>query len=303
LALVAASTREQREEYGRQLEDSDRAMKYLDPNPLVEVRSVTEQLKKEFLAQGLTWGAPVFLRQFKFKSFAAFLERQRRTKSAEEELLKCYRTDERGWRYRQPCDYMDKKSYLDVERNEPVNPVLEVWVKKGDRYVKFRSYKVCALSGTIGPKIVQGDDQSPEGVFRVSPKPFTAYYLALTVNYPSEFDVKTNPATRNRGGDVLIHGKCMSAGCTALSGQIPEVYSIVKASGAPAPFHVFPFPLSQENIDQAVAVPEFTKWKNFWQTLKAVHDDFEETDKLRTITVERSSAVPSFNGYRFKLSN
>ena len=278
------------------------AMKYLDPNPLVEVRNVTEQLKKEFLAEGLTWGAPVFLREFKFKSFGAYLQRQQRIKTSTEEFAKCYYTNEKGWRYRQPCDWMDKKLYLEVERAEPNDPVLELWVKKGDRYVKFRSYKVCALSGSLGAKIMQGDEMAPEGVFRVSPKAFTAYYLALTVNYPSEFDVKTNPRP-NRGGDVLIHGRCASIGCTAISGQIPEVYSIVKALGAPAPFHVFPFPMTQENIDQAVATPEFSKWKNFWQTLKPVHDDFEETNKLRTITVERSNAVPSYNGYRFKIAN
>jgi murein L,D-transpeptidase YafK len=48
--------------------------------------------------------------------------------------------------------------------------MLEVW--KQDRTGKFallNSYPICKFSGTLGPKMAQGDRQAPEG-FMTSPQ-------------------------------------------------------------------------------------------------------------------------------------
>ena len=45
---------------------------------------------------------------------------------------------------------------------------LEVWVDDGQRYRLFRTYPICTWSGTLGPKLRQGDGQSPEGFYRVA---------------------------------------------------------------------------------------------------------------------------------------
>ena len=44
---------------------------------------------------------------------------------------------------------------------------LEVWVKQkvAEKYKLFKTYKVCALAGTLGPKRMQGDYQVPEGFY------------------------------------------------------------------------------------------------------------------------------------------
>ena len=47
---------------------------------------------------------------------------------------------------------------------------LEIW-KKNDkgRYAHLKTYEICRFSGTLGPKKVEGDGQSPEGFYSVGP--------------------------------------------------------------------------------------------------------------------------------------
>lgn len=44
---------------------------------------------------------------------------------------------------------------------------LEIWIRRGDRYEQFKTYPICAYSGHRGPKLREGDSQSPEGFYRV----------------------------------------------------------------------------------------------------------------------------------------
>ncbi len=45
---------------------------------------------------------------------------------------------------------------------------LEIWKQKGDAYVLFATYPICHWSGTIGPKLRDGDRQAPEGFYTVT---------------------------------------------------------------------------------------------------------------------------------------
>src|SRR4051812_30086307 len=47
---------------------------------------------------------------------------------------------------------------------------LEVWVKsnKKDQYKLFKTYRVCAMAGSLGPKRMQGDYQVPEGFYYIN---------------------------------------------------------------------------------------------------------------------------------------
>src|SRR4051812_6855256 len=47
--------------------------------------------------------------------------------------------------------------------------ILQVWIKKGDRYERFRTYPICKFSGVLGPKLKEGDNQAPEGFYSVAP--------------------------------------------------------------------------------------------------------------------------------------
>jgi murein L,D-transpeptidase YafK len=59
---------------------------------------------------------------------------------------------------------------------------LEIWVKndRKDPYRLFKTYKVCALAGTLGPKRMGGDYQVPEGFYYINEfNPKSNYHLSL----------------------------------------------------------------------------------------------------------------------------
>ena len=124
---------------------------------------------------------------------------------------------------------------------------LEVWVKndRKDPYKLFKTYKVCALAGTLGPKRMGGDYQVPEGFYYINEfNPRSNYHLSLGLNYPNISDRILSDAI-NPGGDIYIHGSCVTVGCIPLTdAMIEEVYIITahaKDQGQDfIPVHIFP---------------------------------------------------------------
>ncbi|MCF6245665.1 MAG: hypothetical protein L3J43_11605, partial [Sulfurovum sp.] len=69
--------------------------------------------------------------------------------------------------------------------------LLEVWMKVKDDYVLFKHYPICKYSGYLGPKLKQGDKQSPEGFYKVTRRllnPNSKYHLAFNLGYPNKYD-------------------------------------------------------------------------------------------------------------------
>lgn len=103
---------------------------------------------------------------------------------------------------------------------------LEVWVSD-DRspLQRLKSYPILGASGTLGPKLREGDRQVPEGLYRLeSLNPNSLYHVALRVNYPNAFDKAKGSldGRRNLGGDIMIHGKRCSIGCLAMGDDAAE---------------------------------------------------------------------------------
>src|ERR1700746_2581259 len=68
---------------------------------------------------------------------------------------------------------------------------VEVWLRSKEKkeYTLFKTYNICAESGTLGPKRQQGDGQVPEGFYNVAAfNPYSSYYLSLGVSYPNASD-------------------------------------------------------------------------------------------------------------------
>lgn len=124
---------------------------------------------------------------------------------------------------------------------------LEIWVKneKKDPYKLFKSYRVCALAGTLGPKRIEGDYQVPEGFYYINEfNPRSTYHLSLGLNYPNHSDKILSDAFQP-GGEIYIHGSCVTVGCIPLTDpMIEEVYIITahaKDQGQDfIPVHIFP---------------------------------------------------------------
>jgi murein L,D-transpeptidase YafK len=94
------------------------------------------------------------------------------------------------------------------------------------------------------------------------------------------------------GGDIFIHGGCRTEGCIAVTDEgIKELYWIsveARAAGQRTlPVHIFPFRLTEEDLDIAANVyanePGLIR---FWRSLQAGFAHFERTRTLPGITVD-----------------
>jgi len=150
---------------------------------------------------------------------------------------------------------------------------LELWVKNGEKFKLFKKYFICDLSGTLGPKVREGDRQAPEGFYSVAPdqlNPWSKHHLSFNLGYPNEYDI----AYQRTGSGLMVHGKCNSIGCFAMSNfRIEEIYTIADIAllhGQESfPVHIFPFRMTEQNLQKHQG-----KWTPFWRNLKEGYDFF-----------------------------
>lgn len=173
---------------------------------------------------------------------------------------------------------------------------LEAWARNNNKepYRLIKVFPVCALSGRLGPKREQGDYQVPEGFYYINEfKPASNYHLALGLNYPNLSDLHYSDSMRP-GGDIDIHGSCITVGCIPVKNTpMEEVYvlaALAKNEGADyIPVHIFPIrynvPSSVDYFLKMTATdPGYQK---FAINLKSVFDYFETNKKLPVIGVSK----------------
>jgi len=162
--------------------------------------------------------------------------------------------------------------------------VLEVWIGKNGKYVLFHAYPICTYSGRLGPKIREGDNQAPEGFYRIGLNqlnPQSSYHLAFNLGYPNAYD-----RANGRTGDFLmVHGNCVSIGCYAMGdAAIEEIYTLMDIalhSGQKnIDVHVFPF-----RFDSTKIVWQNSEWQPFWSDLKTGFDAFDRSKTPPSISV------------------
>jgi hypothetical protein len=97
------------------------------------------------------------------------------------------------------------------------------------------SFAVLAASGGPGPKLREGDNQVPEGLYRIALlNPNSLFHVSLRVDYPNADDRDHGRAEgRDRlGGDIMIHGGRASIGCIAIGDPaIEEVFTLAERVG------------------------------------------------------------------------
>lgn len=103
----------------------------------------------------------------------------------------------------------------------------------GDKPWRFvKRYPVLAASGTLGPKLVEGDGQVPEGIYSAEfLNANSRFHLSIRLNYPNVFDRRMARADQRTrlGGDIMIHGNAVSAGCLAMGDEAAEDLFILSA--------------------------------------------------------------------------
>lgn len=171
--------------------------------------------------------------------------------------------------------------------------VLEVWVQDthSDTFKHFKTYDICYFSGGLGPKVKEGDRQSPEGFYFVGPQqlnPWSKYHLSFNLGYPNAYD----KAHQRTGSALMIHGSCVSIGCYAMTNKyIDEIYTLAHAAlHAGQPFfrvHAFPFKLNAERLKKERS----NKWYAFWLNLKEGYDYFNTHRRPPNVQVIKGQYV------------
>lgn len=163
---------------------------------------------------------------------------------------------------------------------------LEVWASSGvsGALTKIATYKICYASGELGPKREEGDAQVPEGYYRIGYfNPASSYHLSMLVSYPNASDAVFG--TRgNLGGEIMIHGSCVSIGCLAMSDErIEELWVMARSARRPVHVHLYPTRDMQGLLDSGKQ-PEHHE---FWRDIKEGYDHFEKDKVLPKVSIGR----------------
>lgn len=199
-----------------------------------------------------------------------------------------------------------KKQFAAVKLNWPAKDMyvrsfkydsqLEVWVRNtsAEPYKLFKTYKICALSGTLGPKRMEGDYQVPEGFYYINEfNPKSMYHLSLGLNYPNASDLLLSDSIKP-GSDIYIHGSCVTVGCIPIQNdQIEELYVLASHARNQGqdfiPVHIYPVRFSNNRSQEYLSrnSKEDSDYQKFSTRLKEVYDFFEEHKKLPLISVNK----------------
>jgi murein L,D-transpeptidase YafK len=152
---------------------------------------------------------------------------------------------------------------------------IEFWMQRASKFELALAYPLCAWSGALGPKLKEGDRQSPEGFYFASTrnlKPDSAYHRAINVGFPNAFDQSLG----RTGSALMIHGSCVSVGCYAIrDAAVDDLFRIavaaLDAGQDRIPIHIFPFRMTEANL----ALHAQSPWIGFWRNLKEGDDLFQ----------------------------
>lgn len=154
-------------------------------------------------------------------------------------------------------------------------------------YQHVHTWSIAGLSGKLGPKLKEGDGQSPEGFYDIKVgqlHPSSKYHLAFNVGYPNAFD----KSLERTGSFIMVHGSTGSIGCLAMTDSyIEEIYTLVSAAlkggkQSSVQLHMFPFHMETENMSLHQESPHFP----FWLNLKEGYDFFQSHKTVPHISVE-----------------
>ena len=158
-----------------------------------------------------------------------------------------------------------------------------------------RNFPICAASGDLGPKARAGDGQVPEGYYKVDRfNPRSSYHVSLGLDYPNALD-KARAGGDPPGGDIFIHGGCVTIGCMPLDDEPMEALYVVAVLARDRgqnviPVHVFPFRYGTPEAvrHMAEAPPEL---RVFWESIAPGFVDFAKTHVPSKVRVTKRGYV------------
>lgn len=236
---------------------------------------------------------PVFAQSLALKSssaYASFIDYQKTFPHANEALQNKEDTLQKQFAakgLKWPAKYIYIRSFK-------YDSQMEVWVKNEikEPFQLFKTYKICALAGTLGPKRMEGDYQVPEGFYYINEfNPKSTYYLSLGINYPNASDQILSDSLQP-GSDIYIHGSCVTVGCIPITDQqIDELYILAayaKNMGQDfIPVHIFPIRFDvQKSVDYLKNLDkDDATLKKFASRMEDAFDYFEKYRQLPVVAI------------------
>ncbi|MBK1792117.1 L,D-transpeptidase family protein [Persicirhabdus sediminis] len=112
---------------------------------------------------------------------------------------------------------------------------LELWKQRESGWEMVCSYPFTGYSGTLGPKLEEGDGQIPEGIYQIEYlNPNSSYHLSIKLDYPNSFDRKMADVDGREelGFDIFIHGSSATIGCIPIGDEaIEELFYLIAKNG------------------------------------------------------------------------
>lgn len=115
--------------------------------------------------------------------------------------------------------------------------LLELWGHRDSKSEPelLRVYAFTGFSGTLGPKLREGDRQIPEGIYRIEYlNPHSSYHRSMKLDYPNAWDRAKGQADERTqlGFDIFIHGSFLTIGCIPIGDEaIEELFTVVEDFG------------------------------------------------------------------------
>lgn len=163
---------------------------------------------------------------------------------------------------------------------------LELWVQEADKsWQILKSYHIFGMSGELGTKTAEGDEQAPEGFYRVYPhsmNPRSKFHLSFNIGYPNAYDRKLG----RTGSFIMVHGDILSIGCFAMTdARIEEIYTMVneafKTGTQYVPVQVYPFRMTDERMLKEQESEHFEFWQHLlpgWQHTETSCSPYPDSD-------------------------
>ena len=167
---------------------------------------------------------------------------------------------------------------------------LELWLHpvKGDSWVFYKTYPLCAVSAEPGPK-TNSEAAGPEGFYYATSRQLRTNggKLAIDLGFPNTCD-RQNKRT---GHPARIEGGCDPKGSYAAGDPaMEEIVTLVRAAlGNGQPYfriHCFPFRMTDGRMNKELAAK--AKWLDFWANLKEGYDYFEVLHRPPNTTVKNA---------------
>ena len=165
---------------------------------------------------------------------------------------------------------------------------LELWVHGNGKWKLYKTFKICTISGILGPKRIQGDGQIPEGIYHITQfNQNSDYHLSLKINYPNEADYYNSDSIK-AGDEIYIHGGCVTVGCLPITdSKIEEVWTVCQKVKTEIPVHIFSIRFDSYKSKMKLETFCYTKQDKLFQLqMEKVFSYFNDKVRIPKIIVD-----------------